>query len=107
MCIATPLQAKEVLQGAAICDLSGVATHIDTLLIGAVEPGDWLLVHAGIAIQKLSEGDARLIADALEAAGRAQQGESFEHLFADLIGREPQLPPHLQLADQEPRDVAP
>jgi hydrogenase expression/formation protein HypC len=106
MCIATPMRAKDVLDGAAICDHIGVQTYVDTLLLGTVSPGQWLLVHAGVAIQKLDDQDARLVLDALEAAARAQCGEEFEHLFADLSGREPQLPPHLQDAhDKETRNV--
>jgi len=37
------------------------------------------------------------IADALEAMRLAMQGETqFDHLFADLAGREPQLPEFLK-----------
>lgn len=95
MCIATPMRAAEVMEGAAICDHDGVSTYVDTLLVGGVTAGQWLLVHAGVAIQKLDVESARLILDALEAAALAERGEAFDHLFADLTNREPSLPPHL------------
>ncbi len=33
--------------------------HVDTMLVGSVEPGDLLLIHAGMAISKLDEGLGR------------------------------------------------
>jgi hydrogenase expression/formation protein HypC len=67
-----------------------------SLLEGVPAPGDWLLVHVGIAIRGLEPEEAGQIADALRAVDAAARGEPFEHLIADLIDREPQLPPHLR-----------
>jgi hydrogenase maturation factor len=36
-------------------DETGVATEIDTMLVGPVEPGDRLLVHAGTAIARIAQ----------------------------------------------------
>ena len=58
--------------------------------------GDWLLVHIDTAIAPLASMEALQIDNALQAVQRAARGESFEHLIEDLIGREPQLPPHLR-----------
>ena len=40
--------------------------------------------------------EARLIAEALRGVVEAMEGGEFEPRFADLIGREPQLPEHLR-----------
>jgi hydrogenase expression/formation protein HypC len=40
--------------------------------------------------------EARQIADALLAVTAAASGQPFEHLLADLIEREPELPAHLR-----------
>ncbi len=67
-----------------------------SLLEQPPQPGDWLLVHVNVAIRALDAGEAGQISDALLAVTRAAAGESFEHLLADLIDREPQLPAHLR-----------
>lgn len=93
--------------GAAMCaDPAGPgsARSVETLLLDAVPaPGDWLLVHVDMAIRPLSALEASRIGDALQAVTAAAAGAPFEHLLADLIDREPQLPPHLRAA--QPAEV--
>lgn len=77
-------------------------THVDTTLVGAVRTGDWLLVFLGAAREVLDEPTALAMRDAVEAVSRIMAGDHrIEHLFDDLIGREPQLPAHLQHLDNE------
>jgi hydrogenase maturation factor len=45
------------LRELALCEADGRMATVDTLLVGAVEPGESLLVHAGVALVRL-EGDA-------------------------------------------------
>ena len=101
MCVGTPLQVREFVQG----DLARCADHagnpyarpVQTALLESPPAvGDWLLVHIDTAIQPLAADEARQMAQALEAVSRAARGEDFEHLIADLIDREPELPPHLR-----------
>ena len=40
------------------CDENGLATEVDTMLVGPVAPGDRLLVHAGTAIGRVGAQDA-------------------------------------------------
>ena len=40
--------------------------------------------------------EARLIDDALDGLAEAMEGRDVDALFADLVGREPQLPEHLR-----------
>jgi hydrogenase maturation factor len=43
------------VRGLALCrDESGRKETVETALVGPVEPGDALLVHAGTALQKLT-----------------------------------------------------
>ncbi len=44
----------------------------------------------------MGETQALRVRDALIAMQAALAGEPVDHLFADLIGREPQLPEHLR-----------
>ena len=47
--------ARELATGS---DETGLATEVDTMLVGPVEPGDRLLVHAGTAIARIGAEDA-------------------------------------------------
>ncbi len=108
MCIGVPLQVLHTLpSGAAMCADPGepaTARPVETLLLDtAPAPGDWLLVHVDMAIRPISALEAGRIGDALRAVTAAAAGAPFEHLLADLIDREPQLPPHLRAA--QPAEV--
>lgn len=93
MCIGVPRQLLTVdghwgRHEAGAVDLALVA--------GSVRPGDWVLVHAGTAVSTLAPDEALLIEQALLAADAATRGLPFDHLFADLVDREPELPAHLR-----------
>ena len=75
----------------------GERRRVDTLLIGEPALGSWLLVFLDTAREIISEEQARHTADALQAVQLTLQGETaVDHLFADLIEREPQLPDFLR-----------
>ena len=100
MCLGLPMRVHALLpSGAALCGAHGdgaTRTIESSLLDQPPRVGDWLLVHADVAIRALEAVEARQITDALQAVLAAAAGEPFEHLLADLIDREPRLPPHLQ-----------
>jgi hydrogenase maturation factor len=52
------IMADEARELATGHDDTGVATEIDTMLVGPVAPGDRLLVHAGTAIARVGEEPA-------------------------------------------------
>jgi hydrogenase expression/formation protein HypC len=113
MCLGIPLQVQSVPSwGIALCgtaDDGDVGRPVETsLLEQPPQAGDWLLVHVNVAIRALDTGEAGQISDALLAVTRAAAGETFEHLLADLIDREPQLPAHLrqELENMENEDLA-
>ena len=97
MCIGQPLQVLSVAEGRALCGDGREARWIDTRLIDAPAPGDWLLVFLDAAREPLDAERAAQIRDALRALAAVQAGDLavLDGLFADL-DREPQLPPHLQ-----------
>lgn len=101
MCIGLPMRVIACDAGMALCDRRGGSHAIDTLLLGAVAPGDWVLVFQGAAVRVLDAAEAGLIDDALDGLAAALEGRAFDHLFADLIGREPQLPAHLRTEGEE------
>jgi len=95
MCIGIPMQVIEAGPHRAWCQGPEEAVPVDTLLVGEQPPGTWLLVFQGIAREVMSEDRARLVLDALEALRAVARGDAFDHLFPDLVGREPQLPDFL------------
>jgi len=107
MCIGVPMQVVTSGLASALCRArNGEEQQVDTLLVGDVAPGTWLMVFLGGAREVISEETAMQTADALDALSMAMRGEGgFEHLFADLIDREPELPDFLKpAAEAEHRD---
>lgn len=92
------MQIIETADGRALCqDHAGNAQWVDTLLVGDLPVNTWLLIFLGGAREVLSAEKARQISDALQAVNLAMQGEvQVDHLFADLVDREPELPEFLQ-----------
>lgn len=58
MCLAVPARIVELEGTTALADLHGNRLSISTLLTPGVKPGDWVLVHAGFAIQQLDAAQA-------------------------------------------------
>jgi hydrogenase expression/formation protein HypC len=58
MCLGVPAKILETGDGAAIVELGGVRREISVMLIDDVSVGEWVIVHAGFAIEKLSEEEA-------------------------------------------------
>ena len=80
----------------AICESGDTRKRVNTLFVGDVAPGQWLLVFLDSAREVLSEEQALQLRNALRAVDEVMQGNSdVDHLFADLVDRDP-LPPHLQ-----------
>jgi hydrogenase expression/formation protein HypC len=97
MCIGVPMQILVVDDHSAIAVVDGERRRVSTLLLdGGVSVGDFVLVHSDRAVRVMSADEAALVADALRAVLAASDGHDFEHLIADLVDREPQLPDHLK-----------
>jgi hydrogenase expression/formation protein HypC len=74
MCLAIPGKIVEIAtenQDSAIVDVVGVRRRIDLGLLqeDRPAPGDWVLVHVGFAMSKISEQDAADQMDALRMLG--------------------------------------
>ena len=97
MCIGIPMQIIEQRGESALCAYRGQESLVDMMLVGVQPIGSWVLVFLDTAREILSEQRAGQIADALQALQLAMQGETdIDHLFADLVDREPSLPDFLR-----------
>jgi hydrogenase expression/formation protein HypC len=62
MCLAIPGQVVSIVDEAnriASVDVSGVRRDVSVALLDDVRLGDWVIIHTGIAIEKLDEAEAR------------------------------------------------
>lgn len=101
MCIGVPMQVLDAGPGWALCDNGGSREQIDMRLVGDQPAGAWVLVFLGAAREVLGEAEALKIRDAVEALTLIASGANIDHLFADLIDREPQLPEFLRPQREE------
>lgn len=58
MCLGVPAKVLEAGGGTAVADLGGVRREISVILLDDVRPGEWVIVHAGFAMEKLSVEEA-------------------------------------------------
>ena len=59
MCLAVPVKVISVDGDKAVIDSDGIRREANISLIEKVEPGDYIIVHAGFAIQKVDETAAQ------------------------------------------------
>jgi len=55
MCLAIPAQVRNIDNYSAIMDIMGLESRINIQLIEELKVGDYVLVHAGCAIQKIDK----------------------------------------------------
>ncbi len=58
MCLAVPAKIVSIEDGVAQCDIAGNMTAADVSLVPDAGVGDYVIVHAGLAIQKYDEEEA-------------------------------------------------
>lgn len=58
MCLAVPMQITEIDGVVAVAELSGVTRKVRVDLIPDAAIGDFVLVHAGLAISKIDAREA-------------------------------------------------
>jgi hydrogenase expression/formation protein HypC len=106
MCIGVPLQV-ETPDGEglfAVCAAGEQCERLDMRLVGEQPVGTWVLAFQGTARRVLDADEAQQIRAALQALDQVLHGDAqgLDALFADLVDREPQLPPHLRAAATAP-----
>lgn len=57
MCVGLAAKVVGVKDGMAVVDASGAKRKVSAELIEELEPGDYVMVHAGIAIAKITDDD--------------------------------------------------
>ena len=58
MCVGLSARVISIEDGAALIDASGATRTVSAELIDDLEPGDYVMVHAGVAIAKITDTSA-------------------------------------------------
>ena len=76
MCLAVPGKLEKILSAdEAIADLGGIQKNINISLIEDPQPGDWVVIHVGFALQKIdgaqAEATLKVLAEVAQSGARA------------------------------------
>lgn len=97
MCIGVPMRVLAVDAGVAVCEGRGRRERLNVLLVGEPASGTWVLAYQGSAIRVLTAEEAAQTDAALDSLAAVLAGDDdVDAYFADLVGREPELPAHLK-----------
>jgi hydrogenase expression/formation protein HypC len=58
MCLAIPMKVVEVNENKGIVETGGILKAVDISLIPEAQRGDYVIVHAGFAIERMNEAEA-------------------------------------------------
>ena len=69
MCLGIPMKVVKIDGDEGIVESGGLRKNANFSLMKSVKPGDYILLHAGFAIEKIKEAEARKTLKALRAMG--------------------------------------
>lgn len=76
MCLAVPMRIAEIAHGTAICEVDGVRREASLMMLEDVTVGDYVLIHAGFALEKVDPVEAQktldIFREVLNAGGGAE-----------------------------------
>ncbi|MGB6838264.1 MAG: HypC/HybG/HupF family hydrogenase formation chaperone [Dehalococcoidia bacterium] len=76
MCLAIPARLFQIEGERGLVELAGVVREVSLMLLPEARIGDYLLIHAGYALQRLDEADAQETLRLLEEVAQAGQEEA-------------------------------
>lgn len=57
MCVGVSAKVLKINEGTAVVDAFGAKRDVSVSLLDELEPGDYVMVHAGVAIAKITATD--------------------------------------------------
>lgn len=76
MCLAIPMRLSRIdADGKAMAEVDGIGHAVDVSLIEAPRVGQYVVVHAGFAIETLDEDRANEILDLFASMAKADGGK--------------------------------
>ncbi|MBP0966482.1 MAG: HypC/HybG/HupF family hydrogenase formation chaperone [Oscillospiraceae bacterium] len=67
MCVGLSARVVRVADGTALIDASGAQREVSAGVLDDLEPGDFVMVHAGVAIAKITEDENEEADEVMEA----------------------------------------
>ena len=58
MCVAIPAKVIEIYEHESLVDFGKIKKKVNTFFIENIQIGDYVLIHAGCAVEKISEEEA-------------------------------------------------
>ena len=58
MCVAIPAKVIEIYEHESLVDFGKIKKKVNTFFIEDIQIGDYVLIHAGCAVEKISEEEA-------------------------------------------------
>lgn len=58
MCLGIPMRIKSIVNDTAICEMEGIRREASLMLVEDARVGDFVLIHAGFAMEKLDPAEA-------------------------------------------------
>jgi hydrogenase expression/formation protein HypC len=98
MCLGIPMQVIEAHENSALCEGRNGRQVINTMLLGQVQTGQWLLTFLDAGREVIDAERAALVNAALDGLQALSDGSevNLDVFFADLANREPTLPEFLR-----------
>ena len=66
MCVGLSAKVVSVEEGTAVLEAGGAKRNVSADLIDYLEPGDYVMVHAGVAIAKITDDDENEAAEVMK-----------------------------------------
>ncbi len=76
MCVAFPMRIERLEGQMAFARVGTIESRISVHLIEKVKKGDYVLVHAGMAIEKIDPARAREILELIQELGQKTDGQA-------------------------------
>jgi len=68
MCLGVPMRVITIDNDTAICEIDGVQREASLMMVDDIKVGDFVLIHAGFAIEQIDPAEAELTLQALREA---------------------------------------
>lgn len=67
MCVGLSAKVVKVTKDVALVDAMGARREVSAALLEDLEPGDYVMVHAGVAIARITDDDEDEVRQVMEA----------------------------------------
>ena len=76
MCVGIPAKVLSITNNSALVDESGARRTVSAALLDHLDPGDYVMVHAGLAIAKITDDDTDEAAAVLDTLDEPQGADT-------------------------------